>query len=87
MNAVIKVFINPTCGPCIKLKEWLDKKDIPYIQRDVTSDREAFTEFKEIGGQFTPTTLITSGDEKFEVIGFNAQKIERILSLTEETDD
>ncbi|MGG3641427.1 glutaredoxin family protein [Bacillus gobiensis] len=87
MNEVVKVFINPTCGPCINLKEWLDEKDIPYIQRDVVNNQEAATEFKEIDGQFTPTTLITSGDEKYKVIGFNPQKIERILSLNEETDN
>jgi arsenate reductase-like glutaredoxin family protein len=85
MNPVIKVFINPTCGPCLELKKWLNEKEISFIQKDIVNDEDAANEFKKMGGKFTPTTLIENGVEKFEVIGFNPVKIERILSLFEET--
>lgn len=83
MPREIKVFINPSCSPCNELKKWLNKKNISFVERDVVNEQEAINEFTRIDGQYTPTTLITDGEDKFEIIGYNPAKIDRILSLTE----
>lgn len=81
-NTTITVYINPDCGPCNKLKDWLKEKDITHTQKDVINDAEAFAEFKRIGGTNTPTTLITIGLEQFEIIGFYPKEIEAVLALS-----
>ncbi len=82
-NTTITVYINPNCGPCHKLKDWLKEQKITHTQKDVINDAEAFAEFKRIGGTYTPTTLITIGLEQFEIIGFHPKEIEAVLALSE----
>lgn len=77
----IKVFINPTCGPCNELKKWLKEKQIHFIEKDIINDVSSAKEFKNIGGKFTPTTIIETDTETFEVVGASTQKISGILSV------
>lgn len=81
MNPTITIFINPNCGPCNQLKEWFKKQSIKYIEKDIVNDVSAAKEFRAKAGQYTPTTFIEIGKEKFEVIGYNTEKIERIITV------
>ncbi|MEI3597819.1 MULTISPECIES: glutaredoxin family protein [unclassified Oceanobacillus] len=76
----VKVFINPTCGPCNELKKWLIKNKIHFIERDIINDVSSAKDFKSIGGKFTPTTIIETDTESFKVIGNSPYKILGILS-------
>lgn len=81
MKPVITVFINPACDPCNRLKGLLKEKRIQFSEKDIVSDEASAKEFREAGGKFTPTTIIKIGEEKYEVIGANFAKIERILEV------
>lgn len=81
MNPTITIFINTDCGPCNQLKKWLKEKGIKYIEKDIVNDVSAAKEFRAKAGQYTPTTFIEIGEEKFEVIGNNPEKIERIITV------
>lgn len=79
MSQTITVYTNPECGPCIQLKKLLKKNEIEYIEKDIINNRKYAQEFLGLGLKYTPTTIIISGEEKFEVIGSNIQKIQRLL--------
>lgn len=79
--ASVTVFINPSCGPCLSLKKWMRDNQIPFNEKDLMNDVTAAEEFRELGGQFTPTTIIETEDEKFEIIGANTEKIKESFLL------
>lgn len=51
---VITVYSQPNCVPCKKVKTWLDRKEIAYVEKDVTADVAAFNELQELGYNSTP---------------------------------
>lgn len=71
MNSTITVFIDPACGPCNALKDWLKKKGISFIEKDIINDEGAAREFREAGGMYTPTSFVEVGEEKIEIIGWS----------------
>lgn len=56
--------------------EYLSKKGIQYISKDISEDDEYRNELIELGSMGTPTLKI--GDEV--IIGFNTSKIDAALA-------
>lgn len=77
----ITVFTQIGCGPCGMLKDWLNKKNIEFEEKDIKLNLEAREEFIDLGLQFTPFSYIEHKGEKYEVAGAAPKKFERILSL------
>ena len=73
---MIKVYSVEWCGPCQKVKKYLDTKGVPYevvTVADAQADRAIVL---EVSGQRTvPVTTI--GDAV--IIGFDKQKIDEAL--------
>lgn len=80
MKAKITVFVNPSCYPCIILKEWLIENNIEFIEKDIINDTAASEEFLAIDGEYTPTTIIQLKEKNTKIIGANYNKIKRILN-------
>lgn len=57
------------------MKEFLHQRGIPYTEKDVSTDEQAFNELEERGFFATPVTVI-DGEA---VVGFNRAKIEALL--------
>ncbi|WP_035209634.1 glutaredoxin family protein [Mesobacillus boroniphilus] len=74
--------MNPNCPPCKELKKALIQEDISFTERDIVNDLSAAQEFRQLGGQYTPTTIVMVGDERHEVIGANINKIKSILETS-----
>lgn len=51
---MITVYSQPNCSPCVKVKKWLDNKGVEYVDKDVTTDPEAFAELMGLGYNSTP---------------------------------
>jgi glutaredoxin len=58
----IRLFVKPFCGWCHEAKEWLDEHEIKYEELDVTSDRAAFNEMKELSGQTLAPVIEVDGE-------------------------
>ena len=55
----ITLYIRPWCGSVMRVKRWLDKRDIAYAEVDITKDKEAARHVEELnnGYQSVPTLL------------------------------
>ena len=63
---------------CEREKEFLSQKRIPFTVKNIREDAAALAEFRRLGYQATPVTII-NGDV---VVGFDRGKIERLLGLS-----
>ena len=73
----VKIYSQPTCPDCNRVKAYLDKKGVPYEDINVRKDKKALEEMaKRYGIRVTPVVVI--GDRV--MVGFNAPKIDKILN-------
>jgi len=72
----IKIYSQPTCPDCNRVKAYLDKKGISYEDINVQKDKKALEEMaRRYGIRVTPVVVI--GDRV--MVGFNAPKIDKFL--------
>ena len=58
----IRLFVKPFCGWCHEAKDWLHDREIEYEELDVTSDRAAFNEMRELSGQTLAPVIEVDGE-------------------------
>ena len=74
---MIKVYSVEWCGPCNKVKKYLESKNIPYESVMVADAKEDRNIVEEISGQRSvPVTTINDQ----VIIGFDKQKIDAALA-------
>jgi mycoredoxin len=56
----ITIYIRPWCGSVMRVKRWLDQRDIPYAEIDISQDVQAARTVEELnnGNQSVPTILL-----------------------------
>ena len=78
---MIKVYSVEWCGPCNKVKKYLESKNIPYeavIVADAKEDRDIV---EQISGQRSvPVTTINDQ----VIIGFDKQKLDAALATLDQ---
>ena len=67
---MIEIYTTPTCAYCHALMEWLDSKDVEYVEKDETKEPDIAA---------VPVTVI--GDER--IVGFDRPAIKRALAKLE----
>jgi glutaredoxin-like YruB-family protein len=71
------IYSTPTCPYCRYVKQFLDGKGIPYIEKNVAADQMAAMEMvRRSGQQGVPVTVI--GDEV--IIGFNQPALNQAVA-------
>lgn len=75
-NPNVVVYTSPTCGYCHMTMDYLKEKGVAFIEKDITTDREAL-EFilDKIGQAVTP--IVTINDTV--IVGFDRPKIDEAL--------
>lgn len=55
----ITIYMRPWCGSVMRVKRWLDQKNIPYTEIDVSQDEHAARTVEQLnnGNQSVPTIL------------------------------
>jgi glutaredoxin-like YruB-family protein len=76
-NEVI-VYTTPTCPWCQALKRYLEERDIPFDEVDVSSNIEAALEMVEKSGQQGVPVVEIDGEI---VVGFDRERIDALLGL------
>lgn len=72
----VKIYSQPTCPDCNRVKAYLDKKGVSYEDINVQKDKKALEEMaRRYGIRVTPVVVI--GDRV--MVGFNAPKIDKFL--------
>lgn len=77
----VTVYMNDNCGFCHKQKEWFDKNNISYSEKNIRNDQTAHQEFLELKGQGTPLTIIKNNEEVVQILGFNQKKLKTKLGI------
>ncbi|MCK4695965.1 MAG: NrdH-redoxin [Candidatus Cloacimonetes bacterium] len=74
----VVVFSTPTCSWCRKLKSYLRENKVRFTDVDVSRDTKAALDMiRKTGQQGVPQMWVNS----VPVIGFNKQKIDRLLEI------
>jgi len=56
----VTIYSRPWCGSVMRVKRWLDQRNIPYTEIDITRDAVAARRVEELnrGYQSVPTILV-----------------------------
>lgn len=74
------VYSSGGCGFCIKQKEFLIEKGIPFEERDINTNDQYYQEFKELAGRGVPFTIVKeAGEIVSTVTGFNREELSKVL--------
>ena len=74
MNAVI-VYTSSTCPYCTLAKNHLTEKGVSYVEKNVSTDKEARKELMAMGHMGVPVVVINGN----EIVGFDKEKIDTLL--------
>ncbi|HEY3914246.1 MAG TPA: glutaredoxin family protein [Verrucomicrobiae bacterium] len=58
----VRLFVKPWCGWCQQAEEWLDERGIPYETLDVTAERAAREEMRDLSGQDLAPVIDVDGE-------------------------
>ena len=58
------------------MKEFLSQKNVPFIERDIDTDEEAYHELEKLAIMTTPVVVI---DDQV-IVGFDPRRIEELLA-------
>lgn len=75
----VKVYSTPTCPYCTMAKKYLDSKNVPYEEFDVSKDRDAAMQMIQKSGQRGVPVLEIDGSI---VVGFDKEKIDSLIEYT-----
>jgi len=73
----VVVYSTPTCPYCKRAKDYLSRKGIPFLDRNVAQDRDAAKEMIQKSGQMGVPVITIDGEV---VVGFNQTLLDRLLS-------
>lgn len=74
----VTIYSTPSCGFCVKAKEYLNKKGISFTEYDVASDEKKAEEMVKKSGQMGVPVLDINGNI---IVGFNRSEINKALGL------
>jgi len=67
----ITLYSAPGCRHCRQLKQWLQQRQIRFVEMDVQRNARAFKDFRRYGGRGVP--LLIAGQEKIQ--GFEPETL------------
>jgi glutaredoxin len=87
MPARILFFTQPGCLSCELMRVFLEAKHITFEERDIARDLEARREMIEDHESTETPTLVFVSDEIYEVVvGFDPERLDRLLASAPSSD-
>jgi glutaredoxin 3 len=74
----ITIYSTPSCGFCVKVKDYLKKLNIPFTDHNVAEDRARAEEMVRKSGQMGVPVIDIDGKV---IVGFNKPEIDKALNL------
>lgn len=78
MGKNVVIYSTPTCGFCVKAKDYFKENNISFQEFDVSSNQEKVNEMIEKSGQMSVPVIDIDGEI---IVGFDKEKIRQILAL------
>lgn len=75
----VKIYSTPTCKWCNVLKEHLNETKVPYVEVDVSKDRNGALEMIRKSGQRAVPVIDIDG---IIIIGFDRDYIDKLLDAS-----
>ena len=72
----IKIYTTPTCGYCHMAKKYLSERGVPYVEYDVSRDRQAADEMVNLTGQMGVPVIVVDGQV---IVGFDRPRLEQLI--------
>ena len=72
----VQIYTTPTCSWCEKLRTWLKKKNISFIEHDITESDKARDEALEKSSQLGVPVIDVDGKI---ITGFHEKELESVL--------
>lgn len=80
-NPQVTIYSTQWCGFCHSLEQYLEKKGVSFVTKDIEKDENAYNELMEkIGGRENFRGVPTSDVKGEIVLGFDRPKIDSALS-------
>ena len=76
---MVKIYTTPTCPYCVMAKEYFQKNNVNYEERNVAVDEKAREEMIQKSQQMGVPVIDIDGKI---IIGFNREEIEKVLNLS-----
>lgn len=73
----IVIYSTPTCPYCKRAKEYFQRKNVPFIEYDVSKDRKSAKEMIKKSGQMGVPVIDFNGEV---IIGFNQSHLDELLA-------
>ncbi|MCK9443355.1 MAG: glutaredoxin family protein [Tissierellaceae bacterium] len=74
--ANVQIFTSNTCPYCVAAKNYLDEKGVPFVEKNVQTDKDARKELMAMGHMGVPV-LVIDGEE---IVGFDRARIDALLA-------
>ncbi|UOQ84268.1 thioredoxin family protein [Gracilibacillus salinarum] len=74
----VSLYVSDNCEECEQIKEYIHNLDINFDVKNTTEDKRHLSELQEHDIYITPAVII---DDYYQIIGFNKDKINRILNV------
>ncbi len=59
------------CNHCRQLKQWLQQRQIRFVEMDVQHNRRAYKDFQRHGGRTVPLLVVST----YRIQGFDAKRL------------
>jgi glutaredoxin-like YruB-family protein len=73
----VVIYTTPTCGFCHQVKSYLNRRGVPFVERDVSRDPQAASEMVRVSGQQGVPVTVIDGQV---VLGANMPLIDQLLA-------
>lgn len=80
----ITLYTTPRCVQCKPTKKWLDDRDIPYREVDLTTSPEDAEAIKALGFTQAPVVIVSTGDPETDLMwsGFRPDNLTKYTHST-----
>jgi glutaredoxin len=73
----VVIYTTPTCGFCHQVKSYLNRRGVPFVERDLSRDQQAAVEMVNLTGQQGVPVTVIDGQV---VLGANMPQIDQLLA-------
>ncbi|SHH29881.1 glutaredoxin family protein [Tepidibacter thalassicus] len=75
MDKTVEIYTSNTCGYCHMAKDYLNEKNVKYIEHNISEDVNARKKLMKMGYMSVPVIVI-QGEE---ILGFDKNRIDELL--------
>ncbi|MEX0760902.1 MAG: glutaredoxin domain-containing protein [Dehalococcoidia bacterium] len=72
----VTVYSSNYCGSCLMVKEYLQLKDVPFVEKNVSADNNSKDELLSLGFDTTPVTVVGN----VTIRGFDTRQLDLAIA-------